>query len=146
MHRIGRMMTLGGHEQDGGDEEINVMPLIDMIFILLIFFLVTASFVRESGVEVNRPEAVTAEKKEAVGMVVGLTREGKIHIDNQQVDLRRVRGLVEIFLVENSDGGVIIDADTEVSAGKLVAVLDQCRLAGAENIAVSATKPGNRHE
>ena len=142
MQRIGQMMISGARDEDGGDEEINMMPLIDMIFILLIFFLVTASFVRESGVEVNRPEAVTAEKKEAVGMVVGLTRDGDIFIDGREVDLRRVRGLVEIFLVENADGGVIIDADSDVSAGRMVAVLDQCRLAGARNIAVSATKPG----
>ena len=138
MRRLGGSAAAGIQEEDGGDVEINMMPLIDMIFILLIFFLVTASFVRESGVEVNRPEAATAEKKEAVGMVVGITRESHIFIDGRQVDLRRVRGLVEIFLVENAKGGVIIDADESCPTGRLVAVLDQCRLAGAENIAVAA--------
>ncbi len=141
MRRIGSMTTLGGREEDAGDVEINMMPLIDMIFILLIFFLVTASFVRESGLEVNRPEAETAEAKEAVGMVVGVAENGIVFIDNQEVDLRRVRGLVEIFLAENADGGVIIDADGACPTARMVAVLDQCRMAGAENIAVSAVKP-----
>ena len=139
MQRLGRLTSVGA---DSGEAEINMTPLIDMIFILLIFFLVTASFVRESGVEVNRPEAVTAQKQEAVGMVVGVSKDGRIFIDREEVDLRRVRGLVEIFLMENAEGGVIIDADSACTAGRMIAVLDQCRLAGAKNIAVSATKPG----
>lgn len=141
MHRIG--ITTGpaiGREMD--DTEINMMPLIDMIFILLIFFLVTASFVRESGVEVNRPEASSAQDKEAVGMVVSIAADGRIFMDHQEVDIKRVRGLVEIFLAENAGGGVIIDADRACSCGRMMAVLDQCRLAGATNIAVSARRPG----
>jgi biopolymer transport protein ExbD len=141
MHRIGNRSGLSDPISDDG-VEINMMPLIDMIFILLIFFLVTASFVRESGVEVNRPEAVTAQSREAVGMVVGITADGSIFIDNQETDLRRVRGLVEIFLMENADGGVIIDADGACPTARTVAVLDQCRLAGALDVAVSATRPG----
>jgi biopolymer transport protein ExbD len=140
MRHLGGMAKAKTRDEDGGDVEINMMPLIDMIFILLIFFLVTASFVRESGVEVNRPEAATAETKETAGMVVGITRGGQIFIDNQQVDLRRVRGLVEIFLVENARGGVILDADETCPTGRLVAVLDQCRLAGAQNIAIAARR------
>ena len=140
MRRLGSIAVAGTQEEDGGDVEINMMPLIDMIFILLIFFLVTASFVRESGVEVNRPEAATAEKKEAAGMVVGITRKGLTFIDGQQVGLHQIRGLVEIFLIENAQGGVILDADELCATGRLVAVLDQCRLAGAENIAVAARR------
>lgn len=142
MQRLGGLGTAGHGPEDRSDAEINMMPLIDMIFILLIFFLVTASFVRESGVEVNRPEAVTAGQQEAVGMVVGITGEGQVFIDHQEVDVRRVRGLVEVFLAENVNGGVIIDADSACTAGRMVAVLDQCRLAGAEHIAVSARHPG----
>lgn len=142
MQRLGGIGTTGSGLEDRADAEINMMPLIDMIFILLIFFLVTASFVRESGVEVNRPEAVTAEAKEAVGMVVGITGDGHVFIDHREVDVRRVRGLVEVFLAENVDGGIIIDADSACTAGRMVAVLDQCRMAGAKNIAVSARKPG----
>ncbi|ABA88102.1 biopolymer transport membrane protein, TolR-related protein [Syntrophotalea carbinolica DSM 2380] len=142
MQRLGGLGTAGNGLENHADAEINMMPLIDMIFILLIFFLVTASFVRESGIEVNRPEAVTAVKKEAVGMVVGIAGDGRVFIDHQVVDVRRVRGLVEIFLAENVDGGIIIDADSACTAGRMVAVLDQCRMAGAQNIAVSARRPG----
>ena len=141
MHRISSRTGLNDPLAND-DVEINMMPLIDMIFILLIFFLVTASFVRESGVTVNRPEAATAQSKEAIGLVVGVTEEGKVFIDNQETDLRRVRGLVEVFLTENPDGGVIIDADGACSTARMVAVLDQCRLAGAKDVAVSATRPG----
>lgn len=142
MQRLGGIGTTGSGLEDRADAEINMMPLIDMIFILLIFFLVTASFVRESGVEVNRPKAATAEAREAVGMVVGITGDGRVFIDHQEVDVRRVRGLVEVFLAENVDGGIIIDADSACTAGRMVAVLDQCRMAGANNIAVSARRPG----
>jgi biopolymer transport protein ExbD len=141
MRRLRGISDLTLSREEGVDAEINLTPLIDMIFILLFFFLVTASFVRESGVVVNRPEAASAQTQEAIGMVVGLTREGTIHIDRQEVDLGRVRGLVEIFLAENADAGVIIDADGACTTANLVAVLDQCRLAGAQNIAVSATRP-----
>ncbi len=141
MNRIGSFRGASAFDQERSDIEIDMMPLIDMIFILLIFFLVTASFVKESGVEVNRPEAASAEMKEATGMIIGITSEGDVFLNREQVELRRVRGLVEIFLAENSDGGVIIDADGDCATSKLIAVLDQCRLAGAENIAVSATKP-----
>lgn len=140
MLRLGRISTSVHSNEDGGDVEINMMPLIDMIFILLIFFLVTASFVRESGVQVNRPQAATAEQKEAVGLVVSITRDGTVHMDGSSVDLRRVRGLVEIFLAENKNGGVILDADADCPTGRMVAVLDQCRLAGAQNIAVAARR------
>lgn len=142
MRKLGSLR--GGSSFLGGknDVEIDMMPLIDMIFILLIFFLVTASFVKDSGVEVNRPEASSAESNQATGMIIGITADGAVFIDRQEVVLRRVRGLVEIFLAENSDGGVIIDADGACPTAKLVNVLDQCRLAGAKNVAVAATKPG----
>lgn len=143
MNRLGSLTDSFGGSKDRSDIDIDMMPLIDMIFILLIFFLVTASFVKESGVEVNRPEAASSELKEATGMVIGITSGGEIFINREQVELRRVRGLVEIFLAENNEGGVIIDADGDSLTAELIAVLDQCRLAGAENIAVSATKPNN---
>lgn len=141
MNRLRSLSSPLGFENGKDDIEIDMMPLIDMIFILLIFFLVTASFVKESGVEVNRPEAASAEMKDATGMIIGITADGEVFINRERVELRRIRGLVEIFLAENKDGGVIIDADGDCATSKLITVLDQCRLAGAENIAVSATNP-----
>ena len=123
MNRLGSLTDSFGGAKDRSDIDIDMMPLIDMIFILLIFFLVTASFVKESGVEVNRPEAASSELKEATGMVIGITSGGEIFINREQVELRRVRGLVEIFLAENNEGGVIIDADGDSLTAELIAVL-----------------------
>ncbi|MFH1139634.1 MAG: biopolymer transporter ExbD [Pseudomonadota bacterium] len=132
---------LGSHITTAGDEpEINMAPMIDMIFILLIFFLVTASFVRASGVEIDQPAAATAKVREEAGLVVGVAPDGGIYIEGRQVDLKSVRGLVEIFLVETPEGGIIISADRRTVTGRLVEVLDQCRLAGAEKVAVSAKR------
>ncbi|AOY57159.1 MULTISPECIES: ExbD/TolR family protein [Desulfococcus] len=121
--------------------DINMAPLIDMIFILLIFFLVTASFVRESGVTVQRPEAASAAPGDAVGLMIGVTTAGEVFVDGRPVELRNLRAVVALFLMENPGGGVLIEADRACSTGRLVAVLDQCRLAGAENTAVSAVAP-----
>ena len=139
MFRVGSSLN-SMNKQDSGDAEINMAPLIDMIFILLIFFLVTATFVRESGVEVRRPEAATAEAKDAAGIFIAVTRDGNIFIDKNQVDLRNVRGIVEQFLLENPSGAVMLEADRQSMTGRMVQVLDQCRMAGAENIAVSTVR------
>ncbi len=132
---------LGGSRllADSAEPELNMAPLIDMIFILLIFFLVTASFVRQSGVEIDRPQAATAMPTDAAGMAIGLSKTGDLLIDGQPTQLPVVRGKVELFLMETPGGAVLIEADQACPTGRLVAVLDQCRLAGAENIAVSAT-------
>ena len=125
---------------EGEEPEINMAPMIDMIFILLIFFLVTASFVRTSGVEIDRPAAATAKVREEAGLVIGVAPDGGIYMDGRRVDLRSIRGLVEIFLMEAPEGGIIISADRRTVTGRLVEVLDQCRLAGAEKVAVSAKR------
>lgn len=127
--------------EESTEVDINMAPLIDMIFILLIFFLVTASFVRESGVTVRRPEAASASAGDAVGLMIGVTPSGEVFIDSRPVELRNLRAVVTLFLMENPGGGVLIEADRECSTGRLVTVLDQCRLAGAENVAVSAVAP-----
>ncbi len=139
MFRVGSSLS-SMHKQDSGDAEINMAPLIDMIFILLIFFLVTATFVRESGVEVQRPEAASAESKDTAGLFIAVTKDGDIFVDKDRIDLRSVRGMVEQFLLENPSGAVMIEADRNSITGRMVQVLDQCRLAGAENIAVSTVR------
>jgi biopolymer transport protein ExbD len=139
MFRVGSSLS-SMNKQDSGDAEINMAPLIDMIFILLIFFLVTATFVRESGVEIRRPEAASAEAKDAAGIFIAVTQDGEIFIDKNRVDLRNVRGIVEQFLLENPSGAVMLEADRQSMTGRMVQVLDQCRMAGAENIAVSTVR------
>lgn len=125
----------------GGPAELNMAPLIDMVFLLLIFFLVTSSFVREAGVEVRRPEAATAVDVQAETLVVAITAEGTLHVDHTRADLRSIRPLVARFLAATPGGAVVVAADEAAPAGQVVRVLDQCRLAGARNLAVAARRP-----
>ena len=124
---------------DTSATQVNLTPLIDMVFILLIFFIVTASFVKESGIEVNRPSAQTAVRKETANIIIALNAQGEIWIDKQQIDIRSVRAHVERLKAENPEGSVIILADKDSKTGLTVQILDQARLAGATNISVAAS-------
>ncbi|MGD9159485.1 MAG: biopolymer transporter ExbD [Desulfobacteraceae bacterium] len=134
-----KKLSLGaGRKSD--EVELNMSPLIDMIFILLIFFLVTTTFVKESGVEVNRPVASSAESKEETNIVIGVTEEGTVWIEGQPIDIRSVRSRMERFRHENPDGNVVITADKDSFFGDAIEVLDQVRLAQIRNVVVAATK------
>jgi biopolymer transport protein ExbD len=120
--------------------EINMTPLIDMVFILLIFFIVTTSFVREAGVDVQRPSARTAQTKEKANVILGLTSDGRVFVEGRSLDIRSVRAYMERFLAETPEGSVVIVADKDSATGTAVQVLDQCRLAGVQNISLAARK------
>ena len=121
--------------------ELNMAPLIDMIFILLIFFLVTASFVKQSGVTVIKSIAETAEKKEKTNLILGITRENKIYIEGREVDIRDVQGQMERFHQENPDGYVVISPDRDSRTEITLKVQDYCRDAGIRHLSISAEKP-----
>ena len=116
-------------------------PMIDMVFILLIFFIVTTSFVKETGVEVSRPSAQTAERKERGNILIAITKQGQVWIDRRLVDISAVRANVERLHVENPEGAVIVQADDESKTGMLVKVIDQVRLAGISSISIAAQTP-----
>jgi len=118
---------------------VNLTPLIDMVFILLIFFLVTASFTKESGIDVDRPTAQTAVRQEKGNLIIGVSETGEVWIENQQVDIRSIRAHVERLHAQNPEGTVIILADQKTHTGATVNVLDQVRLAGVTNVAIAAT-------
>jgi len=120
--------------------ELNMTPLIDMVFILLIFFLVTTSFVKEAGVEVSRPVAKTATTKEKTNLIIAVTADGVIYIEGRPIDVRSVRSRMERFLAEIPEGTVVIAADRDSRTGLVIQVLDACRLAGVKNISVAARK------
>ncbi len=124
--------------QSGNVAEINMTPLIDMVFILLIFFIVTSSFVKEAGVDVNRPTAKTAVKKELANIMIAITAEGEINMEGRVVDRRAVRANVERLHAENPEGSVIILADEDAKTGILIEVMDQARLAGVSNVSIAA--------
>lgn len=118
--------------------EINMAPLIDMVFILLIFFLVTTSFVRESGVDIQRPAAATAISKEKASILIGITTGNRIFMENREMDLATLQLNVERALAENPEGTVVVVADKMSSTGTAVQVMDACRLAGAVNVSLAA--------
>ncbi|MBU1344187.1 MAG: biopolymer transporter ExbD [Proteobacteria bacterium] len=119
--------------------ELNIAPLIDMVFILLIFFLVTTSFVKETGVDISRPTAATAVSKARATILIGVTKDNTIHIDQRAVDIRAVRANVERALAENPEGSVVIVADKQSLTGLVINVMDACKLAGAQNVAIAAS-------
>jgi biopolymer transport protein ExbD len=120
------------------DTDINITPMLDVVFIMLIFFIVTSSFVKEAGVDVNRPQAVTAEVKERGNILVAITEDGQIWIDKRQVDIRALRANIERLLAENPQGTVVIQADKNSRNGLLVQVMDAARLAGVANVSIAA--------
>ncbi|MCG8549486.1 MAG: biopolymer transporter ExbD [Desulfobacterales bacterium] len=121
--------------------ELNIAPLIDMVFILLIFFLVTTSFVKETGVDISRPTAGTAVAKTKSAILIGITRDNTIHLDRREMDVRAVRSGVERAMVENPEASVVIVADKDSRTGLVISVMDACKLAGAENVALAARLP-----
>ncbi|MBK6901070.1 biopolymer transporter ExbD [bacterium] len=125
-----------------GSEKVNIDmgPLIDMVFLLLIFFVVTTSFVKESGVDVQRSTAATAEVKEHGNIMVGLNAAGEVWFDGERVDVRSVRAHVERALAEDPESGVVIVADKKSETGLVVQIMDQCRLAGAKDVSLAANR------
>ncbi len=119
---------------------INVVPLIDVMFFLVLFFVATASFVRDTGVEVNRPSAVSATAIAKGNIVISVTREGEVWIAGKRVDPRAIRAEVARLLGENPDSTVVVAADGDGSSRQLVQALDQARLAGATSVAIATTE------
>jgi biopolymer transport protein ExbD len=119
---------------------INVVPLVDVMVFLLIFFVSTASFLKEAGIEVNRPTAQSAVKKEKGNIILAVSKEGEVWFDKRRIDVRMVRPTVERVHAENPDGAVIIIADREAMTGVTVQVMDQVRLAGITNVSIAASR------
>ncbi len=120
------------------ESEINITPMLDVVFIMLIFFIVTASFVKESGIEVNRPDAQTAELKEKANILIAITANNQIFVDRRRVDPRAVRANIERLHAENPQGTVVIQADKESKTETLIQVMDASRQAGVYDVAIAA--------
>ena len=135
------MINVRNTLRGGGSEvNINMGPLVDMVFLLLIFFVVTTSFVKETGIDVNRSTAATAERKERGNIMLGISAEGEVYMEGKRIDVRSVRALVERALAEDPDSGVVIVADKDSNTGTVVQAMDQCRLAGAVNVSLAAKR------
>ena len=127
--------------EEGGAAAINLTPLIDMVFILLIFFAVNSTFVKFPGVDVEQPVAKSSTIQQASTVLIAVTATGEIWIDKKKVDVRRLRGVIERMLVEAPDASVVVLSDQDSRTGIVVEVIDQARLAGAGKVALAAAQP-----
>jgi biopolymer transport protein ExbD len=118
--------------------EVNLTPMLDVVFIMLIFFIVTASFVKEAGIDVTRPQASTATRKERGNILIAITANDQIWMDRRQVDPRALRANIERLHAENPQGSVVIQADVESKNGLLVQVMDAARSSGVKSVSLAA--------
>lgn len=117
---------------------IDTGPLMDIVFILLIFFVVTSSFTRETGVDVTKPQAQSASQLEKENLLIAITREGTIHINERQVDLASLQDILKQSLAKTPDREAVIIADKGSETGVLVQVIDACNLSGVKKVSIAA--------
>lgn len=127
----------GRHARSEEPMDINLTPMLDVVFIMLIFFIVTATFIKQAGIEVLRPDALTAVQKPTVSVLVAIGPSGEIWIDKKRVDPTAVRAHIERIHAENPKGGLVVQADRKATNEKLMAVLAAARGAGITEVAVA---------
>ena len=132
-----RDQMFGGEEEEN---EINLTPMLDVVFIMLIFFIVTASFIKEAGIDVNRPDAPTAESQDDAAILIAISAGDEIWIDRRQTEPNAVRGMIERLHAENPKGSIVIQADEDSTNEMLVVVMEAAKQAGVSNVAISALK------
>ncbi|MCH9741414.1 MAG: biopolymer transporter ExbD [Epsilonproteobacteria bacterium] len=120
--------------------DVDVSPLIDMVFILLIFFMVTTTFVKDMKLDINRPSASSASKAESKIVRVYIDNTGEVYIDNQPVKVWAIQSKVRDLLRTATDKNVLVITDDNIPVNKLIDVVDECRMSGAKDVAVSTTK------
>ena len=129
-------------QRDGDETEINVTPMLDVVFIMLIFFIVTTSFVREPGIDPQRPSAETAAEKSHGNVLIAISSSGEIWMDRQEIELTDVRAMVEAILSENPESSAVIIADEGADSGVLIDLMDQIQAGGIGDISIAA-EPGS---
>jgi biopolymer transport protein ExbD len=120
------------------ENEINLTPMLDVVFIMLIFFIVTATFIKEAGIQVERPDTVTADTQDDAAILIAISEIDEIWIDRQKRDPRAVRTIIERLHAENPKGGIVIQADEESTNAMLVVVLEAAKGAGVTNVAIAS--------
>jgi biopolymer transport protein ExbD len=133
------------HADHGGDEHgIDLAPMLDFVLNLLIFFIITTSFVREAGVTVSRPEALTAVHRDTGNILIAIRSNGEIWMDRRQVDLREIRPLIERLHIERPEDTVVVLADKSAKSGLLAQVMDEVALGGIKEVAIGAGSAGGQ--
>jgi len=128
-------------DDEEAESAIDVTPMLDVVFIMLIFFIVTATFVKEAGIDVNRSAAETAVAQTKAHILVAIDSKNSIWIDKREIDLRAVKPNIRRLISLNPQGTVIVQPDKASYTDTLISVMDEIRAAGVTNIAISAEKP-----
>ncbi len=131
------MRQFRSHARTEDESDLNLTPMLDVVFIMLIFFIVTATFIKQAGIDVLRPDAQTWEQKPTVSVLVAISDSGEIWIDKKRVDVTAVRAHIERIHAENPKGGLVIQADRAAKFEKLKAVLDAARAANLTEVAIA---------
>ena len=132
------------HADPGEDTGIDLAPMLDFVLNLLIFFIITTSFVREAGITVSRPEALTASHDDSGNILIAIRPHGEIWMDRRQVDLREVRPLIERLHIERPEDSVVVIADKAAKSGLLAQVMDEVTLGGVKEVAIGAAGVGGQ--
>jgi biopolymer transport protein ExbD len=125
-----------GHEDES--EEINLTPMLDVVFIMLIFFIVTATFIKEAGIQVERPDTFTADSQDDASILIAISANDEIWIDKKERDPRDVRGIIERLHAENPKGSIVVQADEDSTNEVLIQVLEAAKGAGVTNVALAS--------
>jgi biopolymer transport protein ExbD len=133
-----RKNKLFGAEEE--ENEINLTPMLDVVFIMLIFFIVTASFIKEAGIDVDRPDAPSADSQDDAAILIAISANDEIWIDRRETEPNAVRGMIERLHAENPKGSIVIQADEESTHEVLVVVMEAAKQAGVSNVAIAALK------
>ena len=126
--------------QEEEENEINLTPMLDVVFIMLIFFIVTATFIKEAGIEVERPNTTTADSQDDAAILIAISANDEIWIERRLIDPRAVRANIERMHAENPDGSVVIQANNQSTNKILVEVMDAARSAGVYNISIADSR------
>lgn len=131
------------HVEESDETGIDLAPMLDFVLNLLIFFIITTSFVKEAGIVVNKAQAMTAEHKDSGNILIAIRPNGDIWMDKRRVDIKEIRPLIERLHIERPEDTVVIIADRESSTGVLTKVMDQVKMGGVTDVSIAAA-PGSR--
>ncbi len=134
-------MILRRHSEESDETGIDLAPMLDFVLNLLIFFIITTSFIKESGISVNKEQALTGESQESGNILIAIRPNGDIWMDKRRVDIREVRPLIERLHLERAEDTVVIIADKESQTQMLTKVMDAVKSGGIDNVSI-ATLPG----
>ena len=123
--------------QEEEENEINLTPMLDVVFIMLIFFIVTASFIKEAGIDVERPDTFTAESQDDAAILIAISPNDEIWIDRRETEPTALRGTIERLHAENPKGSIVIQADENSTNAALIIVMEAAKAAGVPNVAIA---------